>query len=62
LSKLKEGRFRLAIRQKSFIMRVVKPWHRLSWKAVNAPSLETLKARLDRAPSNPIQLKMSLHT
>jgi len=41
-------------------MRVVKPWHRLPREAVNAPSLETLKPRLDGALSTLIQLKMSL--
>jgi len=41
-------------------MRVVKPWHRLPREVANAPSLETFKARLDRALSNLIWLKMSL--
>jgi len=43
-------------------MRVVKHWHRLPREVVEAPSLETLKARLDGALSNLIQLKMSLFT
>jgi len=40
------------IRKKFFTMRVVKHWHRLPREAVEAPSLETFKARLDRALSN----------
>jgi len=50
--KLKEDRFRLAIRKKFFTMRVVKHWNRLPREAVSAPSLEVLKARLDGALSN----------
>ncbi|KAK4829896.1 hypothetical protein QYF61_007288 [Mycteria americana] len=41
-------------------MRVVKHWNRLPREAVDAPSLETFKVRLDGALSNLIQLKMSL--
>jgi len=41
-------------------MRVMKPWHRLLREAVDAPSLETFKARLDGALSNLMQLRMSL--
>ncbi|KAK4811235.1 hypothetical protein QYF61_022138 [Mycteria americana] len=58
--KLKEGRFRLNIRKKCFTMRVVKHWNRLPREVVDAPSLETFKARLDGALSNLIYLKMSL--
>jgi len=43
-------------------MRVVKHWNGLPREAVEAPSLETFKARLDGALSNLIQLKMSLLT
>jgi len=57
---LKEGRFRLHRRKKFFTMREVKPWHRLPREVADAASLETFQARLDRALSNLIQLKMSL--
>ncbi|KFM05389.1 hypothetical protein AS27_15826, partial [Aptenodytes forsteri] len=50
--KLKEGRFRLDIRKKFFTLRVVKHWHRLPREVVDAPSLQTFKARLDGALSN----------
>jgi len=40
--------------------RVVMHWHRLLREVVDAPSLETFKARLVGALSNLIQLKMSL--
>ena len=50
--KLKEGRFRLDIRKKFFTKRVVKHWNRLPREAVDAPSLEVIKAGLDGALSN----------
>jgi len=49
--KLREGRFRLHIRKKFFTLRVVKHWHRLPREVIDAPSLETFKARLDGALS-----------
>jgi len=50
--KLEEGSFRLDTRKKFFTMRVVRHWHRLPREAVDAPSMETLKVRLDGAVSN----------
>ncbi|KAK4812301.1 hypothetical protein QYF61_014087 [Mycteria americana] len=41
--KLKEGRVRLHIRKKFFIMMVVKHWNRLPREVVEAPSVETFK-------------------
>jgi len=53
-SKLKEGRFRLDLRKKFFTVRVVKHWNRLPREAVDASSLEVLKATLDGALSNQV--------
>jgi len=50
--KLKEGKFRLDIRKKFLTMRVVRHWHRLPREAVDVPSLEVFKAKLDGALSN----------
>jgi len=50
--KLNESRFRLEIREKFFPVRVVKHWHRLPREVADAPSLESVKVRLDRALSN----------
>ncbi|KFW67148.1 hypothetical protein AS28_05735, partial [Pygoscelis adeliae] len=50
--KLKEGRFILDIRKKFFTAQVVRHWNRLPREAVDAPSLEAFKARLDEALSN----------
>ncbi|KFV60351.1 hypothetical protein N341_00800, partial [Tyto alba] len=50
--KLKEGRFKLEKRKQFFTMRAVRHWNRLPREAVDAPSLETFKVRLDGALSN----------
>ncbi|KFO53831.1 hypothetical protein N302_08542, partial [Corvus brachyrhynchos] len=50
--KLKEPRFRLGIRKKFLTVRVLRHWNRLPREAVDAPSLEVFKARLDEALSD----------
>ena len=54
--KLREGRFRLDIRRKSFTARVVRLWSGLPSDVVDAPSLQTFKVRLDQALGNLIYL------
>ena len=48
-----EVKFRLDIRKKIFPLRVVRHWNRLPSKAVNAPSLEAFKARLNGGCQHP---------
>ena len=55
--KLREGGFRLDLRNKFFTVKVVKQWNQLPR---DAPSLGTFKVRLEGALSNLIQLKRSL--
>jgi len=43
--RLKEGWLRLDVRNKFFIQRVMRHWHRLPREFVDAPSLEALQAR-----------------
>ena len=50
--KLGQGRFRLDIRREFFTHRVVTHWNRLPKEAVDAPSLQAFKARLDVALSS----------
>ena len=50
--KLKDGRFRLGIREKIFTLRVVRRGNRLFREMMDAPSLETFKVKMNRALSN----------
>jgi len=50
--RLKEGRFKLDIRKKSFTGRVVRCWNGLRREAVAALSLAVFKARFDGTLSN----------
>ena len=58
--KLRQGRFRLGIR-KFFTQRVVTHWNRLPEEAVDAPSLEAFKARLDVALGSLVWWLVTLH-
>lgn len=49
--KLQESRFRLVIK-KNFILRVVRYCSKLPREAVDAPTLDMFKTRLDRTSSN----------
>ena len=50
--KLEEGQFRLDVRKKFFTVKVVRHWNSLPSEAVDFPSLQAFKARLDGALSN----------
>ncbi|KAK4831265.1 hypothetical protein QYF61_016735 [Mycteria americana] len=56
--KLKEGRFRLDIRKKFFIMRVIRHWNRVPREVVNVPSLELFKVSIEEPM--PADSKMDL--
>ena len=59
--KLRQGRFRLEIRREFFTQRVVTHWNRLPKEAVDAPSLEAFKARLDVALGSLVWWLVTLH-
>ena len=56
-----QGKFRLDIRRKFFTQRVVRHWNRLPKEAVDAPSLEAFKARLDVALGSLVWWLVTLH-
>lgn len=58
--KLKEGIFRLDIRRKRCMIRVMRKWDRLPREAIDALSSHVLKVRLEGALSNLVQGKVSL--
>ena len=59
--KPRQGRLSLDIRRKFFTQRVVKHWNRLPKEAVDAPSLEAFKARLDVALGSLVCWLATLH-
>ena len=46
---MREGIFRLDVREQFFTMRMVRYWNRLCREVVDAPSLEVFKTKLDGA-------------
>ena len=59
--KLRQRRFRLDIRRRLFTQCVVTHWNRLPKGAVDAPSLEALKTRLDVALGSLLWWLAALH-
>jgi len=59
--KLRQGRFKLDIRKKFSIQGVVTHWNRLPKEAVDAPSMEAFKARLDVALGSMVWWLATLH-
>ena len=59
--KLRQGRFRLDVRRKFFTLSVAMHWNRLPKEAVDAPSLEAFKARLDVALDSLVWWLATLH-
>ena len=59
--KLRQGRFRLDIRKRFFTQRVVTHRNRLPKEAVDAPSLQAFKARLDVALGSLVGWLATLH-
>ena len=59
--KLRQGRFRLDIRRKFFTQKVVTHWYRLPEEAVDVPSLEAFKVRLDMALGSLVWWLVTLH-
>lgn len=57
--KPKESRWRLDVKKKFFMVRVVKFFNRLPRGVLNVPYPETFRTGLDRVLSNKIKLKMS---
>ena len=58
---LRQGRLRLDMRRKFFTQRMVTHWNRLPKEAVDAPSLEAFKARLDVALGSLVWWLATLH-
>ena len=56
--KLMEGRFRLDVMGKFFTERTVRCWNRFCREAVDAPSLEVSKTRLDGALASLVQYQI----
>jgi len=60
--KLRKERLKLDVRRNFFTYRVVMHWNRLPKEAVDAPSLEAFKARLDVALGSLVWWLVTLHT